>query len=218
MLEPKPCQFLLRLWDVLANRDQQTSFFDIELAPENFSGPKLPRTKDLGNASRQFICAEEAFVAIDATFQINVAKYWVAMIQYEAWRYGWMSGKEVLDSVLKPEKYINRWRNEISILQGLSAIENKQRLSIDKHARHMYRLALQVRLKEGYMKDAWQWVQKAKRRSLSDILGLGALVPQGLLLAIGQNPEAQPLCDKKGSFFKKLKWFRISSASPYRWR
>ncbi|KAG4434025.1 hypothetical protein IFR05_010507 [Cadophora sp. M221] len=191
-----------QLWEA-ANARQACGLCYFSMYQKHFSGPLMTRAKDLDNALKQFTCAQEAFVGIDATFQIGVANYWCAFIQYEAWCYGWTSGNEVLDSILKAEAYIDRQRNEISVLQGLSAIENKQRLSTDKHTRDMYRFALQVCLKGGNTRDAWQWVQKAKARSLSDLLGLGALVPKDLLLAINRSSDAQRLFNEESKILQQ---------------
>jgi hypothetical protein len=192
-----------QLWQA-ANARQACGLCYLQMYQKHLSGAPLQRARDLDNALKQFTCAQEAFVGIDATFQIGIANYWIAFTQYEAWCYGWISGKAVLDSILTAEIYMDRQRNEISVLHGLSAIQSKQRLSTDKHTRDMYRFALQICIKEEDMSCAWQWVQKTKARSLSDLLGLGMLVPQALRTLIAENPAAQSMFQEEETLLSEI--------------
>lgn len=176
-----------------ANARQICGLCYLQIYQKHFSGSLFQRGKDLENALKYFTCAQEAFVAIDATFQVGIANYWIARTQHEAWCYGWISGKEVLGSITKAENYMDRQKNEVSVLQGLRAIQSKQRFSTDENTRDMYKFALQICIKEGDMRSSWQWVQNTKARSLSDLLGLGMLVPQALRNSIAENPAAQSL-------------------------
>jgi hypothetical protein len=185
-----------QLWEA-SNARQACGLCHLQMYQKHISDAPLQRAKDLDNALRHFICAQEAFVAIDATFQIAIANYWIAFCKYEAWIPGWITGKEVLDSILAAETYIDRQRNEISVLQGLSAITSKQRVSTDRHTRDMYRYALQICIREGDLESAWHWVQKAKARSLSDLLGLGMLVPKALRASIAEDPAAQSMFEEE---------------------
>jgi hypothetical protein len=193
-----------QLWEA-ANTRQACGLCYVQMYQKHCSGAPLQRAKDLDNAMKHFTCAHEAFVAIDASFQIGIANYWIALIQYEAWCQGWMRGTEVLESITNAENYMDRQRNEVSVLQGLSAIESKQRLSTDKHTRNMYRFALQICLKEGDIKSAWQWVQNAKARSLSDLLGLGLLVPQSIRTSIQENAAARSLFQEEQELLSKVR-------------
>jgi hypothetical protein len=193
-----------QLWEA-ANARQACGLCYFQMYQKHLSGAPLQRAKDLDNSLKQFTCAQEAFVAIDATFQIGIANYWIALTLYEAWCYGWISGKEVLDSIIKAENYMYRQRNEVTVMQGLSAIESKQRLSTDKHTRDIYRLALQICIKEGDVRNSWQWVQNAKARSLSDLLGLGMLIPQALRTSIEENPAARSLFQEEERLVSKVR-------------
>jgi hypothetical protein len=165
---------------------------------------------------RFFCCARDAFVAIDAKSQIGEANYWIALLNYEAWTKGWAPGKEVLDSILDAEKYMDQQRNEISVLGGVDALTNKQQLSANKHTRDMYRFALQICLQESDISNAWQWVQKAKARSLSDILGLGMLIPKELRVSIDQDLKAKELFEEEEQLLRAIQRASDSDKFPLR--
>ena len=57
---------------------------------------------------------------------------------------------------------------------------------------------------------AWDWIQKGKARSLSDLLGLGILVPETLRANIAQHEESQGLFDKEKGLLEAI----ADSVSP----
>lgn len=187
-----------------ANIRQTCGMCHWQMYQKHLSGALSQRVKDLDNALTQFTYAQEAFVAIDSPYQVGIANYWIAMIQYEVWRYGWISGKEVLSGITKAVNYVDRQRNEVSVMQGLSAIQTKQRFSTNENTRDMYKCALEVCIKEGDMRSSWQWVQNAKARSLSDLLGLGMLVPQALRTSITEDPAAQSQFQEEENIVSKI--------------
>lgn len=171
---------------------------------------KLRRTEN--DESRRCLAAAEedfgqclrGYEAISSTFQIAEVKYWIALLQYEAWIEGWQTPDPVLDALLQAEVGYDNLRNEISISTGLSAIKDKQALAKQKHVRDLYRFAFQLCIREGHLTVAWQWAQKAKARSLSDILGLGCLVPESLLAQILADSTARKLYDRERELLQLL--------------
>lgn len=155
--------------------------------------------------------AEDAFAAcipgweaLGIPIQTTNSRYWVALVQYEAWVHGWETSKTVLESFAAAERGFDDRRNEISVSSTLNAVQDKQRLAQDKHVRDVYRLAFQVCVLDGDALQGWNWVQKAKASSLSDTLGLGCIIPQTLLAAIFAEPKAKDLFEKEKHLAQKL--------------
>ena len=162
--------------------------------------------------SRPFLtAAEEDFVeclkgyeAMSSTFQVAETKYWIALLKYEAWIQGWEIPDRVIEALLQAEAGYDDRRNEISISSGFSAIKDKQALAKEKHVRDIYRFAFQLCVREGHSAAAWQWVQKAKARSLSDMLGLGCLVPESLLTSVSSDSTMRKLYERERDLLKSL--------------
>ena len=144
------------------------------------------------------------YEAMSSTFQIVESKYWIALLKYEAYTLRWDSPDRVLDALLQAEAGYDDRRNEISVSIGFNAIRDKQALAKEKHVRDVYRFAIQVCVREGASAAAWQWVQKAKARSLSDMLGLGCLVPQSLLTPVLSDSAMQKLYERERALRQSL--------------
>ena len=142
--------------------------------------------------------------ALGILIQITEAKYWLALVQYEARINHWKTSKEVLESLTAAERGFDDRRNEISISSALTAVQDKQRLAQDKHVRDVYRFAFQVCVLDRAPVQAWHWVQKAKARSLSDTLGLGCIVPETLLAAIAADQNVRELYEKEKCLARKI--------------
>ncbi|KAF3910438.1 hypothetical protein ABW20_dc0106456 [Dactylellina cionopaga] len=70
-------------------------------------------------------------------------------------------------------KWIDYYRAELSSLGGLQAVLAKQSISQDKSLRDTGEMGIQYYLAAERMDLVWQWVQKQKARSISDMMGLG---------------------------------------------
>jgi CHAT domain-containing protein len=166
---------------------------------------------DDNRCGQALAAAEDAFAAcipgwetLGILIQITEAKYWLALVQYEARIIHWKTSKEVLESLTAAERGFDDRRNEISISSALTAVQDKQRLAQDKHIRDVYRFAFQVCVLDRDPVQAWHWVQKAKARSLSDTLGLGCIVPETLLAAIAADQKAKELYEKEKCLARKI--------------
>ena len=151
----------------------------------------------LDNALRMFGLSKQGFEAISSIELISQALYWVALNQYERWCEGLCHGELVLRSLSDAERGMNNHREELSMLGGVSAVASKQKISSSKHFRDVYRFAFQICVVEQRFQQAWIWVQKAKARSLSDLLGLGIGVPRTLLERIETQEDAHLLYKKE---------------------
>ncbi|KAL9100371.1 MAG: hypothetical protein Q9163_004241 [Psora crenata] len=146
----------------------------------------------------------DSAVQMGLKFMVRENAYWVAHCQYEQWRKGRSSSEVVLGSLISAELFADQHRNELSVLQGLQAIITKQQLSSEKHVRDIYRFAIQVCRGIGDWEGPWNWVQKSKARSLSDILGLGILIPRAIVEKIEEQEATKKLFEEEGALLQRL--------------
>ena len=144
-------------------------------------------------ALNQYEIALDSANRLGLTFLAGDNAYWVAFCEYRLWAHGWCSPEALLQSLLVAESFVDRQRQEVSILRGMTAAVAKGRLSSDEHARNIYRIAVRVCIGAGNVLDAWIWVQKSKARSLSDLLGLGVFIPLELTERIQQDKTCRQL-------------------------
>jgi hypothetical protein len=166
---------------------------------------KSPSITELQTAVEQFEVAGNYFSEIDHALQIEINTFWIAFCCYEGWCRKWLSGSLVLDSLVSAELVRDQQRSELSILGGLDAITSKQRLRTDKNLRKLYNMAFTVCSKDDQPEKLWEWIQKAKARSLSDALGLGVLVPEVLETKVQKYNETRDLYNEERKLQSALK-------------
>lgn len=173
------------------------------------------RRGDLELAQLSFETSKDAFTAssegwqlLGHPFQTTESLYWIALLSYEARLRNWESSEVTLDRLTNAERGFDDRRSEVSFTSGLEAVKEKQALSKHKHVRDIYRFSVQICLLDRNDRAVWQWVQKAKARSLSDTLGLGAIIPARLLSAIEESPDAATLCQQETNLIKTIETCR----------
>jgi hypothetical protein len=166
---------------------------------------KRPEPDILQNCYDRFIAARDAFKKLGVLYQHSAATYWIALVIFEGWARGWVTKEVILSALLESEKLFDQQRSEISILKALEAIEAKQRMASDDHVRNLYRFAARVCLKEIMTEELWEWVQKMKARSLSDLLGLGVLVPEALTSKINSDSAARDVFEKELDLTERIR-------------
>jgi hypothetical protein len=112
-------------------------------------------------ALNQYKIALDLANGLGLTFLEADNAYWIAYCEYRRWGHGWCSPDVVLHSLLQAERFVDRQRQEVSILRGMAATLAKRRLSSDGHSRNIYQLAIQVCNSAKNVRDAWDWVQKS---------------------------------------------------------
>lgn len=149
--------------------------------------------KYLKLASQHYSYATEYFESCKISAEIAKWKQHEAWVLYDCWAIGDVSYSTVLEKLHQAQVYSDRVRTELTFLGGLNAIENKRRLGAIKATRSGFVIALHVATHEGMALSAWEWTQKAKARSLCDLLGSEILVPKELLAQIAADKEALSL-------------------------
>ena len=177
---------------------------------DGFTDIELVRTY-LRLASQQYSVALGYFEVRKEVKEIAKYKQFEAAVLYESWAFGDVSHSVVLDKVHDAQVCSDRVRGELSALGGLNAIENKRRLGAINTTRSGFAIALHVTTHERMALSAWEWTQKAKARSLCDLLGSDILVPKELLMQIAANEEALALYEYGR---QRLQQFEESESLP----
>lgn len=164
---------------------------------------------ELQKAVDHFEKAGDYFRLINHTQQLELNTYWVAHCCFDGWCLGWLDGTLALEKLHIAESVRDQQRSELSALGGLEALTRKQKLRSEKHLRNIYNMAFTICV-AGRGDELWEWIQKAKARSLSDALGLGVLVPKALELQILGNQSTRTLYEEE-----KLLLNTISNSSDH---
>lgn len=98
--------------------------------------------------------------------------------------------KDALTKIQQAESLCDRSRRSLTIVGGLSSLLLKRQLVSHHEHRKLYQRAVNVCLALENPEMAWEWIQKGKARSLSDMFGARALMPNSLVKQIQASPEA----------------------------
>lgn len=166
---------------------------------------RSPTHQSLQTALDMFSIVYDAFRNLDISVQISSSSYWCSFLAYQGWCHGWVDAENVLNALLIAESARDQERVELSILGGLEALAGKRRLGTAKQTRDLYNMALQICLQANKPELLWEWLQKAKARSLSDILGLGVLEPEALRSVINSDSVMKGLFEKEKALLRAIK-------------
>ncbi|KAI9891231.1 MAG: hypothetical protein M1814_002921 [Vezdaea aestivalis] len=152
----------------------------------------------------QYSVALDAANRLGLTFVETECAYWVAYCEYRQWIRGWCLLATVIQSLLKADAHVDMERREISTLRGVEVAIAKRRLSSRANTRNIYLLSIKLLIAIKDVHDAWAWVQKSKARSLSDVLGLGILIPKALMESILNSPDSRKLFEEESEIATRL--------------
>lgn len=145
------------------------------------------------------------FRGLDITGMISLAAYWSAFYTYVAWEYRLVTADASLRQLRVAEEAKNEERMDLLILGGLSALSRKQKMRGETKTQEIYDMARRICIREGLKQDLWQWTQRSKARSLSDLLGLGTLIPEPLRRDIEENPATRALFQEEERLQESIK-------------
>ena len=167
---------------------------------------KSPTLQLLHNSFEKFQIANDLFRTLDITSQISTSSYWCAFMAYQAWIKGWFDRENVLKLLTIAKNDRDQERIELSIFGGLKALSEKQTFGASTQVQYLFEMAMHVCVKWPILPETlWQWVQKAKARSLSDILGLEVLVPKALLSEISEDNRMKDLFHRERTLLLAIK-------------
>ncbi|KAH7308575.1 CHAT domain-containing protein [Stachybotrys elegans] len=148
--------------------------------------------------------ALDCFRVLDVTNMVSLAAYWCGFYTYIAWEYGLATAENLLQQLAVAEKAKNEERVDIVIFGGVDALNRKRQLRGEAKTQEVYDMAQRVCIRRGLTEELWQWTQKSKARSLSDLLGLGVLVPDHLMSDIEQNPASRALFEEEKGLQERI--------------
>lgn len=112
------------------------------------------------------------------------------------------------DEVLKwldvVEKLADEERHDLSALESKQAVLAKQGLRRENDIRALYDIAINLHMMLEDGKGLWNWIQKSKARSLSDMLGLGINLPENLKKRVDEDPKARAMLEHEIELLQKI--------------
>ncbi|RYP35742.1 hypothetical protein DL767_003687 [Monosporascus sp. MG133] len=141
--------------------------------------------------------ARDAFRALENTKFISTSTRWYSFYLYIAWLRQWTTGPVVLQALREAEEAWADERTDMTVFAALEAVRRRQHLTSAVELRDTYKRAFHICLQEGRAVDMWDWVQRAKARSLSDQLGAGVLLPATLRETVMDDPSMKELIRKE---------------------
>jgi len=149
----------------------------------------------LMSAEEDFVNAEAIFSSIGSRQQAMGARHWLCRLYLIArgLSRGFNLEDAVLDMLNSLESASDLLRRELSALGGLQAVRQKQRFVANAQVCDLYEWAIGVNLDKRDVAAVWCWSQKRKARSLSDILGIGVMVPAAIREKISRDTTTNKL-------------------------
>ena len=140
--------------------------------------------RDLKTACTKFRAASNSQAWLGSQHEL-------ARIYVTAWEKYGIPLDAVLEELQKLESIADRLRRELSALNGLPALLQKQRFASTTSVVDLYKWASGVNLAAQRYAELWFWSQKRKARSLSDMLGLGVIMPSTVKQAMTADPKIE---------------------------
>lgn len=160
------------------------------------------RGKDLSTKRDLLIKAATCLESACQIFQdISVAQFLLTsgaalcQIYVTVWDLGLLPLDACLSRLAWLERIADTIRQELSAMKGLQALLSKQRFAGSKLLIDLYNWAIGMCVTAQDWKGVFLWSQKRKARSLSDILGLGVIMPAASIASLRQNPDAAQALD-----------------------
>lgn len=164
---------------------------------------------ELCDARDNFLRASEIFGSIGRSELVISGQMMLAAIQSDLAKL--VSETEANECFVQGLKHLeiaaatlDTKRQDISILPNLQALQNKQCLALRVSHRNIYNKAILICFEARLWGGAWEWIQSSKARSLSDLLGMGSIIPSFLQDQISENRELQELLEEESRLVKCL--------------
>ena len=112
------------------------------------------------------------------------------------------TASEVLRWIKQWEEIWEEIRSEASVLRGLKGLQVRQRIR-ERNSVALYMAAIELCIEQDNIPEAWEWVQKAKARAVTDSLGLSNVVP--FHLSQGLSEESAHLLQREQALLDIIK-------------
>ena len=100
------------------------------------------------------------------------------------------------------EQTIDRQRHDLSFLTPEQALTAKQALRNNEAVQKLYETAIPFYALQEDVDHVWSTIQKSKARSVSDLLGLGVVLPKDLGTRIDKDAKAKALLEEERRLFE----------------
>jgi hypothetical protein len=169
----------------MASFDIATTFHDIALLQV-----VKEKIHPLQESLRYLRLAKPDFEKLDHVYMISRTAFWVAFIQFRLWKLNATPSADVLTALNAAQNIADQRRADLSALHTLDAVESKQMMANEVEVKRISHFGYYVSLEENMVEQAWTWLQNGKARSVSDILGLGSLIPARVLSIVQASSAA----------------------------
>lgn len=149
----------------------------------------------LSAAEEDFLKATAIFESARSRQQVMISCHSVSRVYLMAKHLyrGVVSDEAIFASLECLESACDRLRRELSALGSLKALRQKQKFVSAKEVCDLYQWAIGVSIGSQNYEAMWWWSQKRKARSLSDLLGIGVMVPASIRQRIARDESANEL-------------------------
>ncbi|KAG7283968.1 hypothetical protein NEMBOFW57_010326 [Staphylotrichum longicolle] len=145
--------------------------------------------------------AETIFESIRSCQQIMIARHSRSRLYMMARKLfqGLVSDEGILAILNGLESACDMLRRELSALGSLEALRQKQKFVAVSQVCDLYQWAIGFSFECQKAEATWWWSQKRKARSLSDVLGIGVMVPAAIRKKIADDKTASELYERLAS-------------------
>ena len=119
--------------------------------------------------------------------------------------------EETIKYLHQGEALADEQRNDLSALNTKQAIIAKQALRKTDNSTVLYDIGIRINMLSENIEGVWYWLQKAKARSLSDLLGLGINVPEDLAARIDADSKARIALEEEKALLAKIEQDKTDS-------
>ncbi|OIW32573.1 hypothetical protein CONLIGDRAFT_699404 [Coniochaeta ligniaria NRRL 30616] len=148
--------------------------------------------------------ARDAFGTLGNVLMLAEAARMHAFYNFLAWSHGYVDGTTALLALKDADEASAERRDDVSILASFEAVSRKQQFISTSQIQDTYKRALAICKAEGRLTDLWDWIQRAKARSVSDQIGIEAAIPAALRDDIIQDSEAKSLSEQENAVSQQI--------------
>lgn len=109
-----------------------------------------------------------------------------------------------LEHLKKAASLLDMTRHESFVLPTLQSLRSKQYMRGEFMEQSVHKMAIRLCRELDLLEDCWNWIQMNKARSLSDLMGMSAIIPSYLLEKIRADPEALELFNEESRLAQSL--------------
>lgn len=153
------------------------------------------RLSCLGPAEDDYLKAVAIYESTRFWNQVIKARHFLSHLYVIARGFirGLVTDDAIFSSLRELEAACERIRRELSVLGSLRALREKQKFAAAKEVCDFYQWAIGLSISNQDHQATWWWSQKRKARGLSDLLGIGVIVPAAIKQRIAQDESATEL-------------------------